>query len=226
MNDDMFHNETPIFLQIGLVLKLEIEDVSMPLESTLVGVDNNLIIIKTPSPYQLIEHKLTKGRDVVVRYIFDGTIFAFQTKLFDSLLRPARLLFLEYPKIIQKNELRNQKRSSCFIPAIIHQDDEHNKGALLDLTKEGCRYKLTNAENHEFLNFRMDDEVSLRCKFPGVKEPVLITGIIKNIHKNRNEIDLGINFHKNTTKVSKKIIAWYISTIENYVSSQDMHFPK
>lgn len=222
MNNDLFQSETPIFLQIGLTLKLEIEDVSMPMESTLVGVDNNLIIIKTPSPYHLIEHKLTKGRVFVVRYIFDGTVFAFQTKLHESLLRPSRLLFLEYPKIIQKNELRVHKRSRCFIPAIIHQNDEENRGALLDLTKEGCRCKLTGSENKKFLPFKVADEISLQCKFPGVKGPIKVTGIIKNIHKNKNEVDLGINFHKNTTKVSKKIISWYISTIENYVSSQDM----
>ncbi len=225
MNDNLIQNEIPIFLQIGQTLKLEIEDVSMPMESTLVGVDNNLIIIKTPSPYHLIEHKLTRGRIFLVRYIFDGTIFAFQTKLQESLVRPARLLFLEYPKIIQKNELRNQKRSRCFIPAVISHDEDKNKGALLDLTKEGCRCKLTKSENDYFLPFKIADEISLQCKFPGVKAPIKITGIIKNIFKNKNEIDLGINFHKNTTKVSKKIISWYISTIENYVSSQDMRSP-
>jgi hypothetical protein len=226
MNNDLFQSATPIFLQIGLTLKLEIEDVSMPMESTLVGVDNNLIIIKTPSPFHLIEHKLTRGRIFVVRYIFDGTIFAFQTKLYESLIRPSRLLFLEYPKIIQKNELRTQKRSRCFIPAIIKQDEDENKGALLDLTKEGCRCKLTNSENEYFLPFKIADEISLQCKFPGVKGTIKITGIIKNIHKSKNKINLGINFHKNTTKVSKKIISWYISTIENYVSNQDMHSPQ
>ena len=225
MKSEDFYNKTPIFLQIGLQLKIEIEGVSMPMESILVGVDGKFIIIRTPSPYQLIEHKLTRGREFIIRYIFDGTVFAFQTKLFESIMQPARLLFLEYPKIIQKNELRDQKRSKCFIPIKISLTGEENRGVLLDITMEGCFCKISKKENNGLISFKIDDEILLLCKFPGIKGQVQICGIVKNLRKNKQELELGINFHNNITAVSKKIISWYISTIENFVSSQEMRYP-
>lgn len=225
MKNEDFYNNTPIFLQIGLLLKIEIEGVSMPLESTLVGVDGKFIIVRTPSPYQLIEHKLTRGREFIIRYIFDGTVFAFQTKLFESIMQPARLLFLEYPKIIQKNELRDQKRSKCFIPTKISLAGEENRGVLLDITRKGCFCKISKKENNGLISFKIDEEILLLCKFPGVKGQIQIPGIIKNLRKNKQELELGINFQKDLTAVSKKIIFWYISTIENFVSSQEMQYP-
>ena len=45
----------------------------------------NYIIITPPSPYHQIQHKLFSGADLVVRYFYHGTIYAFQINSFPRL---------------------------------------------------------------------------------------------------------------------------------------------
>ena len=106
MRDKLLNQGVRLALEIGLNLKVELEGVDLPLESSFVGFINEFIIITPPMPYSKIQHKLYDGAEMLIRYFYNGTIFAFQTKLYAHVEKPINLLFIEYPKLIQKSELR------------------------------------------------------------------------------------------------------------------------
>jgi len=106
-------------IEYGAKIRLEIAGVIAPLESRMVGMENDFIIVTAPpNPQGVLDHKLFQGNELVVRYLSRGTVYSFQTKMHSVITSPIPLLFLMYPKIVQRNELRGRERISCMIPAL------------------------------------------------------------------------------------------------------------
>jgi hypothetical protein len=222
MTENMFDQGIRLALELGIRLKIELEGVDIPLESAFCGFVDNYIIITPPSPYHQIQHKLFSGAELVVRYFYHGTIYAFQTKLFSLIDQPVRLLFIYYPKLVQKSELRSEKRSFSYIPAVITVGDKENQGTIVDIAKSGCQCIVRCKNNKRIIAFKIGDQVKLNCKFPGVKQRQEINGMVRNLRTSRYEANIGLQFQENTPDVTQKIIAWYISTIEKFVPPQEI----
>lgn len=216
MDFDILNVGTRISLEIGVPMKVEMEGVAIPLTSSFVGIEGNFILIRTPSPYHLIKHKLFKGCELIVKYISHGTVYAFQAKLFGIISEPIRLLVLEYPKVVQRHELRSDKRANCFIPSTIVAGDDEYLGAIVDIAKRGCCCVINKPKDIHIVNFNIDDEILLRAKFPGINGQVPLECAVKNVKKNRKELVLGLIFNDRTAKDSQKIVNWYVSTIETF----------
>lgn len=214
--DDIANFNKRIAVEIGTPVKVELEGIEIPLQSTIVGLEtNNYIIIKAPEPLPRVEHKLYKGNTLIVRYISDGTVFAFQTKLMEVINKPLALLFLEYPRIIQHHELRVQKRLPCHIPVQVILGNSENRGCILDLAINGCRCLLRSSKNPAGLvPCELENKLTLKCIIPGSKDLITLTGKIKNLKRTRKEIDLGINFDAKLPSETRKLLAWFLSTID------------
>jgi len=207
-----------IAVDIGTPVRVELEGIEIPVQSSIVGLEaNKYIIIKTPEPLNRIEHKLFKGAGLLIRYIANGTVFAFQSTVIETITKPLSLLFVEYPRIIQRHDLREQQRMSCHIPMRINSDTEENIGCILDIAVSGCRCLLKAAKNPSLLTCTIDSTLSIRCIIPGTKEMITLRGKVKNLKRTRKEIDLGIVFDLNMPSESKKMINWFLSTIDSLV---------
>lgn len=211
---DLLTTGKRISLDIGTKIHLEIEGVVIPLESYMVGMEpDNYIILKTPRPYPTIKQKLYQGNQCIVKYIFQGTVFAFQTKIIDSISQPFRLLFLEYPKIIQHHDLRDYKRIDCVIPAKIVVKDEEKMAAVVDVSKRGCRVQIQIYPGDLVPAIVINDEVVLWAKFPGVEGDLEIHGRVRNIRKSRHEMVLGVVYLEISLDAQQKI-AKYLASVE------------
>ncbi len=203
-----------ISLEMGTELQVQIADVAMPLYSCLVGMDaDEFLIIKAPSPYQLVKQKLYKGNELIVKYLYNGTIYAFQSKLIDAISKPFRLVFLEHPKIIEKHELRSARRARCFFPAHLVIGTETYAGIILDISRQGCRLQIQFPPGDAPPPFRLDEQIRLLCKFPGIEGDVEILGALRNIKRSRQEATLGLGFSKTTPEAINRIITDYIFSI-------------
>ncbi len=204
-----------ISLDIGTKIHLEIEGVAIALESYMVGMEpDSYIILKTPRPYPTIKQKLYQGNQCIVKYIFQGTVFAFQTKIIDSISEPFRLLFLEYPKIIQHHDLRDHRRIDCVIPARIAVKDEEKMAAVVDVSKRGCRVQIQIYPGDRVPSIVINDEVALWAKFPGVEGDLEIHGRVRNIRKSRHEMVLGVVYQEIPRAAQQKIADYLLSVEE------------
>ncbi len=63
------------------------------------------------------------------------------SKLIEAIFTPIRLLFVEYPKIIEHYDLRSHERMDCFLPAGTKIKDKDKEGAVLDISQKGYHLK-------------------------------------------------------------------------------------
>jgi len=213
---DYFEYGKRINLEIGIHIQFKMEGVGFPLQSVLVGMEiNEYLIIKIPGQYTNIKHKLVPGVDIVVRYLYQGTVYGFQTKLIEIISTPVKLLFLEYPKIIEHYDLRSQKRADSLFPATVKMKDKINHGAIIDVSKNGCRCHILNSRQETLPPVQIDDEIVLKCKFPGVQGDREVFGKIKNIKRSRKELIIGVEFLGLEVEIHD-LISQYIYAVEDF----------
>lgn len=220
MNDesiDFFNSGIRICLEIGTQLHIEIETVSIPLQSDFIGMEpDKYLIISAPRPFAPIKHKLSQGNQVIVKYLYKGTVYAFQTKIIEATSKPVRLVFLEYPKIVQHKDIRNHKRMSCFIPVKIIINDEKNQGAILDINKQGCRCRIQNIVDLKSPSININDQITLKFPFPGIEGELTVLAKVTNMQKNKKEVDFGAMFHQLPIE-TQKIISQYILSVYDFL---------
>ena len=213
---DFFEYGKRISLEIGIPIQLKMEGVAFPLQSVLIGMEiDEYLIIKIPAQYTNVKHKLIAGVDIIVRYLYRGTVYGFQTKLIEIITKPVKLLFLEYPKIIEHYDLRSQKRAESIFPATIMIKDKTNHGAIIDVSKNGCRCHILNSRKEPLPPVQIDDEILLKCKFPGVEGDHEVLGKIKNIRRSRKELIVGVEFMRLELEIHE-LISQYIYAVEDF----------
>ena len=105
-----------INIDIGTMVYLEIEGVNFSVTSVFIGMlRDEFMIVTLPKRYKSVQNKLFTGNKIIVKYLFDGSVFAFQTSVIETITNPIKALALEYPKVIQKRELRIVKRNFVVI---------------------------------------------------------------------------------------------------------------
>lgn len=117
---EMLNVGKSFLVPLGTRLQVEIGGVDIKLESYCVGlIPDDAIIIKYPQTGNLgsISHKLFKGNKVTLRYIYGGSVFAFQSEVLGVTSEPFRLVFIAYPALIARHRLRKNSRVQCYLPA-------------------------------------------------------------------------------------------------------------
>ncbi|MCP4715712.1 MAG: flagellar brake protein [Deltaproteobacteria bacterium] len=215
--EDLFDSGVRIALDIGTPLHLELEGVAMPLQSDFVGMaTDRYIIIGSPNLYSQVKHKLFAGNHIIVKYLFNGTVYAFQSKLIETINKPVRLVFLEYPKIVQRKDLRDHKRMTCYFPVKLIYENEVVAGVILDINKKGCRCKTQIQRSDNISTVNIDDPMDLKFPFPGIEGEMQIPGAVTNIYKDGLGLDIGIKFKETSLEV-ERIISQYILSVYDYI---------
>ena len=220
-NLDYLFTERRILMELGSEVQIQIEGVAFRFKSTLVGMESDeCLIIKTPmvpsnAPFTSIQHKLFPGIQIVARYLYKGTVFGFQSKLIKAITSPLRLLFVEYPKIIENYDLRSEERTDCFLPAIIEIWNKKEHGAIVDISERGCRCLIKALEGKILPYIQIDERITLRCQFPGIEDDQVVSGNVKNFSRDKQEMIIGIEFHEIATGL-KTIIDQYVSNIKQF----------
>jgi c-di-GMP-binding flagellar brake protein YcgR len=217
-NIDHLNTGKRISLELGTQLEIEIGGVLPRFKSSLVGIEpDEYLIIKCPeaAPPDSVKDKLFRGNQIVIRYLFKGTVFGFQSQLVQTISTPKRLLFVEYPRKIEEYDLRSDKRIDCFLPAKIEIKDEVKNGAILDISEGGCHYQINMSKGEEVPSVQIGELISLRCQFPGAEAEQLVSGKIRNFSRHQQKIAIGVGFHEIAPEV-QNIIAQYISTVKEF----------
>jgi hypothetical protein len=198
---ELIDEKKNIFIETGTVLSLTFDGFESSVESTFVGKKSNqYIVITPPSGFDMIEKKLLKADRIKIKYLFEGDIFEFDSRLTKIAHDPLMLLLLQYPASVEKQELRSLKRIHCFISAQVEIHKEMRDGVIKDISKRGCRCEFETSKNME-KTVRLDDRIALNFCFPGIVDRQEILGRIKDIQTEDSKLDLGIEFES---------IAWWV----------------
>lgn len=204
-----------INIELGTKLLLELEDVNIPINSSFVGLKmNEFFIASQPSNYSMIKHKLFPGNPMIIKYLHNGTVYAFPTKIIDIIDKPVQMLLFVYPKFLQSQTIRSYRRNDCLIPAKVMVNGVERNGIIKDLSEEGCGCSFKYQPSSR-VKFRVASNITLYCQFPGREGDVELCGIIQNTRKEGNNEIVGLRF-ENISEQASSIIYDYLV----FISSQ------
>ncbi len=197
-------------MKIGATLKLQIHGTDARLTSELIGVeeDKYLIIRMPPVPsvgtVSSLSGLFCKGNTVVVRYIHNGTLFGFKSRVYHVIIDPAKLVFLEYPTKIEDYNLRAHRRVDCYLPASVGIAGNTIEGAITDISREGCHFTVEKSKVKRLI-LQIDQGVDVSFQLPGVGKKLTIAAKQKIIKKDKKSINIGVEFINMDNKTEERL---------------------
>lgn len=203
-------------LENGLRIKLEIDNSLEPFSCSLIGMlADKYIIVSKPADFEALYPRIVPEVRIVAKYLQMGRLCMFKTELIHALEKPDGLLFLEYPQVLHYHELRRAKRMVIFVPSTLQlPSGPKYTSVLLDLSNTGCLCQIRSTKNKSLPNLDIGSKVFLYCLFPGVKDELELTGIVKNTKKSNTELRIGIELVDLKDR-NKEAIVEYLISLEN-----------
>lgn len=103
--------KTGLNIPPGTLLKMKIEGIDIPIkiQASLVGmVKNEYILITHPTPLATTKPKLYAGNGIIAQYQDGSDICVFGVKIIDAIMKPIRVVVLEYPDKIIRRKIRSE----------------------------------------------------------------------------------------------------------------------
>jgi Flagellar protein YcgR/PilZ domain len=201
-----------IAIGFGTELQLEINGVEGRMRSELIGMEHGkYLVVKTPTVAHLggIGGKLYSGNRVVVRYVYGGSVYGFETSVIDAITTPVRLLFLTCPKVVNERNIRSNRRIETLLPARILTGDQDTEGTVTDISTSGCHFKTkTNRGEQSAVRDEVDQELELSVQLPGLPGDLRLRGKLKNVRKEGGHVELGVAFVDLDDDTQAKIAAY------------------
>lgn len=204
-----------IYIDIGTQLYIEIEGVNFSVTSIFIGMlTDEFIIITLPKRYKSVKNKLFPSNRMVVKYLHEGSVYAFQTSVIEMITNPIQALALEYPKVVQERELRLVKRNNVVIPGRIEAKQVELSVVVFDISKSGCRFKYSDSKT-TMTPLREGDLLRLYCQFPGVPEEVAAMASVRNVRREADMLSVGTQFQDVTKKFLTPLMH-FLYSIEDF----------
>ena len=177
---------------------------------------SKFIILQQPA---LIENKnsILSGRQVILRYVYNGTVLGFKTNIVQTIVAPFRLIFVDYPEEIERYSLRTCERADVVIHAQFSIFDKVIRTVMKDLSCNGCRM-FVDAVSIEGLVFDVGDQTGLLSFPTDIFEDVLnINCKIVRVRADKERTELGIEFDLSNQDTLDKITQ-YVDHILNLLA--------
>ncbi len=195
--------ENQLYIELGTTLQIEINKYRR-ITTELIGVDEGqYLIIRLPDDFHMGNQTrlYPKGTPIIVRYIFKGLVFGFQSAIVHYIHSPAKLIFIMYPEQVEDYNLRSSKRVTCYLPATIHADDNAAQGFITNISQSGSRFAVNTQDMKDVHDFqKFDGIVQMAIPLPGIAGALDIEGEIKNVSMDKEILIFGIKY----TKISKE----------------------
>jgi c-di-GMP-binding flagellar brake protein YcgR len=206
-----------LLIPSGTQVQLEIGGIVAKLKSYSVGcLPEDCLIFTYPSMTNpgSIARKLFKGNKITLEYVDKGNVFAFQSELLGYITEPAKLIFVAYPTVITRHNLRNVTRASCSLLAEVDVNGERFEGIITDISETGGRISITAQWTEQLLpSMKINQAFLIFCRLPGIEAPVEIVGQVRNFQSEAQRITIGTFFHGVDPEVSAGIIN-FVMTIQ------------
>ncbi len=204
-----------IYIDIGTKVYIEIEGVNFSVTSIFIGLlRDEFMIVTLPKRYKSVKNKLYPGNKMVVKYLYDGSVYAFQTSVIEMITNPIRALALEYPKVVQQRELRVTKRNNVVIPGRVEAKKTEFSAVVFDLSKKGCRFKYKD-DKSSMASLRDGDLLRLYCQFPGVSDEIGCMACVRNVRRLKGHLSVGVEF-QDMTKSFLTPLMHFLFSIEDF----------
>lgn len=177
----------------GTLLKFVDQEKGEIGEGLFIGPEDSSDFVVVPLSESMLQKK--GGDRLHARCNFQDDMFEFQSSILEIIDRPVCLWRIEVPTDVKAFDLRDHKRIQCTVAASIEALDKGRfvTGIIRDISKSGarCTFKIADTAKSPF---EMDEQITLRCTFPGIPEEQSTRGKITEILHMEDELSVGIQF--------------------------------
>jgi c-di-GMP-binding flagellar brake protein YcgR len=180
-------------IALGSDLSMQIDGMEEKFKAILVGIESpNYLMVRMQIPSRFRD-QIDTGTSFIIRYIYLGNVYGFRTKSIGSIDKPYRITFLSYPETVESLNIRKAQRVTCSIPATLDLDKIQLKRLILDISKNGIRFKI-NTSSDIFGKVKIDDNLNISFPLLGLEGFHTFNGRIKSMNGDSEQLTLGIEF--------------------------------
>ncbi|GAB6039328.1 flagellar brake domain-containing protein [Endothiovibrio diazotrophicus] len=183
-------------VDLGTLIQVEVGGLNSRLPTHLIGIEpGRYWILRTPDKIVRGDYPLSSGDFVVLRYLWEGTAYAFRAEILAFNNHPDRLMFIAAPKEVAELSLRAMERLTALLPARLGIAERRLNGALENISKSGCRF-VTRKEQLEESGIQPEKgtEVAIEFAVTGLEGLQQIPGTVCNVDHPTDRWYLGIKF--------------------------------
>lgn len=208
--------ENCLHIDLGCPLFIEFKQIKERQKSSLVGMMPNHYLIVTQPQMVGIRSLLEQEPRVLVRYVHMGEVFGFRAEVIGLIAVPFPLVFLSYPRAVERINLRYSTRVACHLPAVLTFADTPADGMILDISSGGCRFTGKAEVMDASRGLEVGAAVVLAFPLLGTEGTVQVAGVVRNVQADRQKTTLGVQFQKMPGEILDRINA-YTRQVQEFI---------
>ena len=165
-----------------------------------------------------VDKKLTPGNAAVIRFVESGMVCGFKVNVQHVIMHPFRLIFFDYPDVLEVINLRASERITLFLKATLQKDGKNFEGAIRDLSNGGCFFVMNYWQDPFWDDLRMDSSLFIKFKMHDDKPPIELKCKPVRISKDKDELSLGLSFDGNSQELLDRV-ANFITYVSQFLAS-------
>ncbi|MFU2208557.1 flagellar brake protein [Solidesulfovibrio sp. C21] len=198
----------------GTKVLLEIAGLEEKLATTCVGHQRGrFVIVQMPSATETsrdaLYPMLYPDNTVIARYLHEGAVVGFSSRLIKYIQIPFPLVFLTYPANLESRDLRKHKRITCCLPGCMKHGDVTVAGLLRDVSISGCQFSFPREAAAP--EPAIDAVVELSCELIGSSAKATLPCAVKRVLPSARRVDIGLKF-KEVPQEIREALAGYLDT--------------
>lgn len=195
-------------IELGTEVSLDAARIVGRLRSHVVGMAPGRYLILTAPPAQPpgpLHQQFREGDVVIVRYIYNGSVFGFRSFVSTVATSPERLVFIAHPAHVEEYNIRAAPRLDCFVPAVLEfAQSVACEGTISDMSKTGCQV-LIRSEHFGESPPAHGDEVTLKFRLPGREQDLSLQGEVRRIDQDGERLRIGIAFDEPAEEAYRQV---------------------
>ncbi len=181
-------------------------------KSFLIGMQLGEFLCLRMPPVPSADSRLAVNQTAVIRYLHDGAVYGFKTKILHLMFEPFKLLFVSYPDEVERYDLRKSKRISCIIPCRIYHENGEFQAFIVDLSSGGCRINGQMETSAGLLNLEMGTEAVLDFTLCGQQENMMLNTVVVSSASDKKTVSLGLRYEEPDEETVQRIDSFIDST--------------
>ncbi|WP_428559287.1 MAG: flagellar brake protein [Solidesulfovibrio sp. DCME] len=144
---------------------------------------------------------------VIARYLHEGTVVGFSSRVIKWIQVPFPLIFLTYPGSLESHDLRRHRRISCCIPGRARFGESVLAGMLMDLSLSGCQFSAVLDNTPPLV--RVDDTAQVHCELFDADEASGLACAVVRVAASGRRLEVGLKF-RNLPPAARSALDAYI----------------
>ncbi|MCZ7582781.1 MAG: flagellar brake protein [Deltaproteobacteria bacterium] len=195
--EDVLFGETVIAPQfaVGLNMYIQVESRGQKFRTlvNVIGWYRPHFVITTAPNTDKRATLLQTGSELVVRYLLDGTVYGFSSRLIEKLNLPAAMWLLRYPDVVEVKNLRRSPRVQTLIQV---ETDGAQNWLMMDISKQGALVTMDAMPE-------VGTRLPLTFVLPDGSKIERIEAEVIRVNQGQEGPSVGVRFHEDDGQIEK-----------------------